>query len=140
MARTHAQASNGLQCRIGNRDRIRPQGERFDEVRRQPQTTGDDQCHIAALLLIEEPPGARQCGNRRHRYVVPEQQRRRTRATATAIEDDVVDPNFEGGLEITLNVLGGKLDADRDPTRRLANLLRKIAVLVDLLPIGKAGW
>ena len=73
---------------------------------------------MTSVTLLAAPgrgaPRAGQRGDGRHRDVVAEDQRRGAGAAAAAIEDDVVAADFERGVDVLLDVLGGELVADRD--------------------------
>jgi hypothetical protein len=64
---------------------------------------------------------------------------RRAGAPTPAIQNDVVDPDLERGIDVLLDLLRGELEPDRNSPRRLANLLSEIAKSRDVVPLGKAG-
>ena len=56
-----------------------------------------------------------------HADRVAEDRRSGAGAAAAAVEDDVVDAEVQGGVEVGLDVLGRHLDPDRDSAGALAD-------------------
>src|SRR5690606_33889865 len=71
--------------------------------------------------LIEETARSGQCRDRGNGDVVPEDQRSGSGPTAAAIDNDVVRGGIEGEGDVVFDVLGGELEADRDPSGHLAD-------------------
>ena len=116
-------APDRLDRRIGKGHAIGPERERLDEVRRHPKAAGDEQRDVSAGLAIEMCPRAGQRGDRWHAYVIPEQQRRRARTPAATVQNDVVGAGFEGEVDISLDVVSGELETDRDAARPFPDLV-----------------
>ena len=76
-------------------------------------------------------PRAGQRGDRWHAYVIPEQQRRRSGATAATVQNDVVGTGFEGEVDVSLDVVGGELESDRDAARAFPDLVSEPSEVAD---------
>ena len=138
VAGPHRDAADGLQRGIRDRDGVRAQRQRLDEVGRCAQAAGDDQGHVGAAEAVEVAPGAGQRGDGGHRDVVAEDGGRGAGAAAAAVQDDVVDPDLECRVDVLLDVLCRELVADRDAASAVPHLGRELADLVRVGPVWKA--
>ncbi len=111
VAGAHPETANRLNGCIGDSDRIRAQSERLYEIALGSKPARDHQCHFRALEH-EVTPGAGQRHHRRDRNVVFEDVGRGPGCATAAVDNDVVDPNLEGEVDVGFDVLRAHLEAD----------------------------
>ncbi len=121
---------------VGDGDGVGAQGKCLGEVGRGAQTAGDDEADVGCVA-IEVTPSPGQRRNGRDRDVIAKQQRRSARAAAAAIEDDVVDTDRDGRVEVVLDALGRHLGPDGDTPRRLAHFVGETDEVVEVAKVGE---
>ena len=87
----------------------------------------DDQRDIGGVAGIEVSPRPRQSRQSGYGNIVAEDQRGRAGTAFAAVEDEVVDADSQGGIDVLFDVLGGEFEADRDASRRCAHLLGELS-------------
>ena len=127
VAGAHAEASDRLEGGVGDRDTVGPQRQCPGEVGRFAQTSRDDQRDIGGVAGIEVSPRPRQSRQSGYGNIVAEDQRGRAGTASAAVEDEVVDADSQGGIDVLFDVLGGESEADRDASRRCAHLLGELS-------------
>ena len=60
-------------------------------------------------------------------------------ASAATVENDVVDADFQRGVDIVLDVLRRQLHADRNSAAALAHLVGEVPEVVDAVPVREAS-
>ena len=88
-----------------------------------------------AAALVEMPPRPGHRGDGRHRNILAENQRRGAGTSTPPVEDDVLHPDLQGGVNIRFNVLGRKLVTHRNAAGLGAHLVGEIADLPDAVPV-----
>jgi len=63
-----------------------------------------------------------------------------THTSATPIQNNVIHTNLQGGFNITLDMLSGKLHTDQDAASGLAHLGGKTSIIIQMLLVRKAWW
>ena len=111
---THADAADGLERSIRDRDSVGTESQGLHEISGSPQTAGDDQRHVVGSGSVEVAPRSGERRDGRNRDVVTEDQRSRSGPPSASIENHIVDPHRQSGIEIGLDVLGRELEPDRD--------------------------
>jgi len=112
VAGAHAEATGGLDRGVAQGDGIGSEGEGLDEVGLGAQASSDDEADVGGAPPVEVPSRPGEGRDGRNRDVVLHQVRRGPGATASAVEDDVVRTGFDGEVEVLLDVLRRKLEAD----------------------------
>ena len=79
-------------------------------------------------------------GHGRHRYVIAEDGRCSTRASTAAIENDVVDADVEGCVDVGFDMLGGQLGPNGNTAACFSHRSSDFAIVLDGGEVGKGGW
>jgi hypothetical protein len=98
----------------------------------------NDERNLFGARGVEVAPRPRQGGNRGHRDVVAEDERRRAGGSAAPVQNDVVHPHLERGIDVLLDVLRRELEADGYATGGVARLSREGAEVGRRGPVGEA--